>query len=329
MRPNFDRIAEVMWNQMKQSVPRLISGAKLSAPELFGDTMPKGSMAPYRKTLIEADIIDNDLTGRGVLLGDKDKALAFIESPMAVANVLWPSEAEEWREHIVHVEELRKKKVAEDAATQEQKNLAYDEAYRRKTASNTLPKAMESLMKLESLMQPIPERSVIKSKSFPDDLSSARAALQMSNSFGGSFVVARPAPAVVKPPVPEVKAVEIKLQQPPPPEKVVEPPAPTVAADDELVAIEFAKLKLMHATAENMVYIRDRLDGLIKRPPPQAPPAQTIIQKEVEVQVVKVPVLPKEIPVVLTVVNAEHIDARFEALEQTLNEVLTILRKLL
>ena len=311
MRPNFDRIAEVMWNQMKQSIPRLISGTKLGSVEFFGDTMPKGSMPPYRKILVEADIIDNDLTGRGLLLGDKDKALAFIESPMTVANVLWPSEAEEWRDQQVHIEEVRKQKAAQPV----------------------IPRAMESLMKLESLMQPIPEKPVIKSKSFPDDLSSARAALQMSNSFGGPFVVARPAPAVVKPSVPEVKTVEIKLQQPPPPppppEKVVEPPAPAVAAADELVAIEMAKMKLMHATAENMVYIRDRLDGLIKRPPPQALPAQAIIQKEVEVQVVKVPVLPKEIPVVLTVVNAEHIDARFEALEQTLNEVLTILRKLL
>jgi len=310
MRPNFDRIAEVMWNQMKQSVPRLISGAKLSAPELFGDTMPKGSMAPYRKTLIEADIIDNDLTGRGVLLGDKDKALAFIESPMTVANVLWPSEAEEWREQQAHVEEIRKQKAAQPV----------------------IPRAMESLMNLESLMQPVPEKPVIKSKSFPDDLSAARGALRLGSLTGGPFVVARPAPVEPpKPRVPEVKALEIKLQQPPPPppEKVVEPPESIVAAADELVAIEMAKMKLMHATAENMVYIRDRLDGLIKRPPPQAPPAQAIIQKEVEIQVVKVPVLPKEIPVVLTVVNAEHIDARFEALEQTLNEVLTILRKLL
>ena len=308
MRPNFDRIAGVMWNQMKQSIPRLISGTKLSAPELFGDTMPKGSMAPYRKTLIDADIIDNDLTGRGVLLGDKDKALAFIESPMAVANVLWPAEAEEWREQQALAEEIRKQKAVPPV----------------------IPRAMESLMKLESLMQPIPETSVIKSKSFPDDLSSARAALRMGNSFVERFVVARPAPIAAKAPAPPVavKPPEPPAVKPPePPAPVNE--APVSAPNDDLVAIEMAKMKLMHATAENMVYIRDRLDGLIKRPPPQALPAQAIIQKEVEVQVVKVPVLPKEIPVVLTVVNAEHIDTRFEAIEQQLTEVLSILRKLL
>jgi hypothetical protein len=291
-----------MWNQLKQTIPRVIRGDKLSAPEIFGDTMPVGSMSPYRKILLDSGIFGVDAPSKKLIVRDHEKALDMLMTPMTVANVLWPAEAEEWRDQQAHIEELRKQKAAQPAT----------------------PRAMESLMKLESLVQAVSERPVIKSKSFPGDLSSARAALNM-------FAPPRPAPR------PEVKAVEIKLYQPPPPEpaptpepepvpppepeKAVDPPPPT--PEETLVDIEMAKMKLMHATAENMVYIRDRLDGLIKRPvpAPQAPPSQQ--------EVIKVPVLPKEIPVVLTVVNAEHIDARFEALEQQLNEVLTILRKLL
>ena len=88
------------------------------------------------------------------------------------------------------------------------------------------------------------------------------------------------------------------------------------------------KLKIMHATAENMIYIRTRLDGLINKPaPPPLPPPPP--EKVIEVEVVKVPVLPEEIPVVLTIVNAKHIDARLSAIEQQLTEALLILRRLL
>lgn len=305
MRPNFDRIADVMWNQLKHVVPLLVKGAKLTSPEFFGDAIPAGSMSSYRRILLDAEILGVDSVTKKLVIGRPDDAMAMVASSMNVAKVLWPEEAEEWQAQMAHAADLKKKQAQRP----------------------TIQVVKEAV--LESLMKAIPEQPIIPSKDFVDP-SAARWALRMNRirALEAPPKAAEPSPPVVEEPkapepVPEPPPPAVEETPAPEPEPDPAPAPPPASEEDDLVAVEMAKLKLMHATAENMVYIRDRLDALIKRNAQQAPPAAKAVE------VVKVPVLPKEIPVVLTVVNAEQIDSRFEALEQQLNEVLTILRTLM
>ena len=89
MRPNFDRVREVMWNQLKTSLPRLIRGETLSGAEIFGETLAVGgTMSFYRRILVEKKILAGNTRPGGKTEGGDPAAIrALIASPESVGAV--------------------------------------------------------------------------------------------------------------------------------------------------------------------------------------------------------------------------------------------------
>ena len=300
MRLDFDRVREVMWNQLKRSIPRLISGEELSGREIFGDTFAAGgTLSFYRRILVDKRVLSSHTRPGGkTSLGDKTAALLLISSPEATGQVLWPRESAEWDEHVAHVAVLKAAKKTEETF------VTIRPAARN--GITTLKEHMEKridVLKTEQVRQ----TGVIQGK-------------DSFNSFPRLSLT--PAPVPVPVPAPAPVQVQAPVPAPAPAPAPVQVQAPAPAPDTSgLEEIEMAKLTIMHATAENMIYLRERLDKLINRPVPPPPPApEPILLPSPD---------PVEVKVTTTVVVADEasLEKRFTALEEKLNEILRIVRK--
>ena len=108
-----------MWNQLKQTIPKLIRGDRLASHEVFGDQVSKDTLHGYRKSLLRSGVVVVVAAGGKMRIGDETKAKALIENPMNVARLLWPTEASEWEAQLQHVQDLKVKSSAAAAAALE------------------------------------------------------------------------------------------------------------------------------------------------------------------------------------------------------------------
>jgi len=303
MRPNFDRVREVMWNQLKTSLPRLIRGEPLSGAEIFGETLAVGgTMSFYRRILVEKKILAGNTRPGGKTEGGDPAAIrAFIASPESVGAVLWPRESEEWEAH----EYAERMAALKQKSSPAEKDVEGPLAYLREKFIATQNKLENAHAKAFGV---IPTKSEFRN--FP--------LLKLTPAKRQLPAEATPPPAeVVEEAAAEPDIVELARAPERPPESEVPDATVTVPVEEapaEETTVEEALLTLAHGTAKNMIYLRDQLDGLVNRPIPEPLPP---------------PPAPAPVEVKVVVVDAAHFEQRLAALEVQLNEVLSIIRRLL